>query len=449
MQILQTIWTALTTENEILISIIRIPFVFIEIYLEMLLFHSFFNITSSTKNKILYVFSISTISIIFSTFIPNPYYSIINLFLLPLFIWFFFKTNFIKSIFSSILPMVIIVILESVYIKFFYFVFNINLNSITLIPIYRLSITIIIYISIFIIYKLIKSFHIILNILDNINTSTKIIIIINVCFGIITILIQFYLVGFYLKSLSALITILSLISLIGYFILSLFTFTRITKLELTKIDLEQQREHNRILKLAQDDLHGFRHDFANIMCTIGGYVQAKDMKGLSIYYSEIQKDIQKVNNLSSLDPQVINHPAIFTLIASKYDKASELGITMNINCFLDLNKLNMKIYEFTRILGILLDNAIEASKECEDKTINLEIRKDTSRNRQILLIENTYKNKEIDTEKIYEKNYSTKDGNTGLGLWEVRQILKKNNNLNLFTSKDDTYFKQQLEMYNN
>ena len=33
-----------------------------------------------------------------------------------------------------------------------------------------------------------------------------------------------------------------------------------------------------------------------------------------------------------------------------------------------------------------------------------------------------------DLDKIYEKGYSSKPNNTGLGLWEVRQIMKKNNN---------------------
>ena len=97
--------------------------------------------------------------------------------------------------------------------------------------------------------------------------------------------------------------------------------------------------------------------------------------------------------------------------------------------------------------GILMDNAIEAANECEEKIINVYIRKDHKANRQVLVIENTYKDKEVDTEKIYEKGFSSKPHNTGLGLWEVRQILKKHNNLNLFTSKDDKLFKQQLEIY--
>lgn len=107
----------------------------------------------------------------------------------------------------------------------------------------------------------------------------------------------------------------------------------------------------------------------------------------------------------------------------------------------------MKIYEFARILGILLDNSIEASKDCEQKIINITFRDDTKNKRQLIIIENTYTNKNIDTEKIFEKGMSGKKDHTGLGLWEVRKIIKKNNNANLYTSKTDKFFSQQLELY--
>lgn len=102
--------------------------------------------------------------------------------------------------------------------------------------------------------------------------------------------------------------------------------------------------------------------------------------------------------------------------------------------------------------GILMDNAIEAASQCQDKIIHLTIRKDFKSPRQLLIIENTYLNKNIDTEKIFEKGYTTKQNdrrNHGLGLWKVRQILTKSKNLNLFTTKDNKYFKQQLEIYKN
>ena len=104
----------------------------------------------------------------------------------------------------------------------------------------------------------------------------------------------------------------------------------------------------------------------------------------------------------------------------------------------------MSLQEF---YGILLDNSIEAANECTEKIINVSIKNDEKNSRQLLIVENTYINKDVDTDKIYEKGFSTKPNNTGLGLWEVRQILKKNNNLNLFTSKDEKFFKQQLEIY--
>ena len=104
---------------------------------------------------------------------------------------------------------------------------------------------------------------------------------------------------------------------------------------------------------------------------------------------------------------------------------------------LDLNDLKMKIYEFARILGILLDNAIEASKECEEKIINITFRNDTRNDRQFIIIENTYTNKDINTDEIFTKGFTGKDG----------KIIKKNKNSNLFTTKTDKFFTQQLELY--
>ena len=107
----------------------------------------------------------------------------------------------------------------------------------------------------------------------------------------------------------------------------------------------------------------------------------------------------------------------------------------------------MPIYEFTRILGILLDNAIDASKECTEKIINISFRKYNSKHCQIISVENTYTDKNVNIDKIFEKGISSKENHSGLGLWEIRQILKKHNNINLHTTKNDKYFTQQLEIY--
>lgn len=448
MEILNNIWTALTTQNDFLTRIIVIPITFIENYLNMLIFSTLLNISTTKKQRIGYTLVLSIIGTTFNIFIPNPYRSFINLALILVCVKLFFKTNILKTILSTIVPILIVVLCESIITKVYSSLIDFNSLVLISIPLYRLIISLSIQVLVLIFYLIVKYFKVQISSWDIISPKSRNIFVLNLILATISIITQFLITGFYLEKLPVYIVVFSNISLISYFLLSIYSLIKTAKLELTSLNLEQEKEANRILKASQDELHGFRHDFSNIMCTIGGYVLVSDMDGLKNYYFQIQKDINKLTTLGALNPNTINNPAVFILISAKYSRALELGIEMNINVFLDLNTLNMKIYEFTRALGILLDNAIEAARECDQKIINLEIRKDTARNRQLLLIENTYTNKDIDTEKIYEKNYSTKSGNSGLGLWEVRKILKRNTNLNLFTSKNEKFFRQELEMYN-
>ena len=71
------------------------------------------------------------------------------------------------------------------------------------------------------------------------------------------------------------------------------------------------------------------------------------------------------------------------MLTSKYHEASAKGIDVNIYYLLDLNDLHMGIYEFARILGILLDNAIEAAETSKEKVIYISFGKDTKNNRNI------------------------------------------------------------------
>lgn len=240
------------------------------------------------------------------------------------------------------------------------------------------------------------------------------------------------------------VTISSLLISIALVFYSVFQTKDIKK---KNEELNELKSYNNTLVEMNDNVRCFKHDFSNIIQALGGYIQTDDMQGLKKYYSQLLTDCQTVNNLNILNPNIINNPAIYSLLTSKYQKASSEGINFNIYVFHDISKLKMDTYKFTRILGILLDNAIEATRECEEKKIDFTFRLDPKVSRQLLVVENTYKDKNIDTEKIYEKSYSTKPNNTGLGLWEVRKILKKYKNLNLFTEKNDKYFKQQLEIY--
>lgn len=196
-----------------------------------------------------------------------------------------------------------------------------------------------------------------------------------------------------------------------------------------------------------ESVSAFKHDFDNIITTIGGYIRTNDMAGLKDYYLELEKECQKINNLHLLNPDLIKNSGVHNLLTKKYEIADAKGIKMNFTFLLDFTTLKMKIYEFSRILGILLDNAIEASTECDDKIVNLSFKDDFKNHRQLITIENTYKEKNVDIDKIFKKGISGKDNHTGLGLWEVRKLVKKNSNVNLYTTKNSIFFIQQLEIY--
>lgn len=447
MEILNTIWTALTTENEMLTNILFMPFMFIEMLITMLLFLTILKIVSTKKQKISYVFILSIIGNLTNTFVPKPYNTSINVLICLVSIMCIFKLKFFKALMAVIIPNIIFVIVSIILHNIFIALFNLPTILLATIPIYKISFSLMTYLIIYLLYRFLKSSHINISLIDNMKRKNSFILTINFIIGIIAIGIQSYISALYSDLLPFYVSLIDISILLIYFIFSLYSLNRTNQLEITTRELEQSRQYNKTLEILHDNIRGFKHDFSNIMTTIGGYVQTGDLEKLRNYYNGLQADCNTINNLNILSPSVINEPAIYSLLTNKYHLAESKGITVNLEIFIDLRELRIKVYEFTRILGILMDNAIEAAKECDKKIINVAIRKDFHSERQLLIIENTYMNKDIDTEKIYEKGYSTKEHNTGIGLWEVREILKKNENLNLFTSKNEEFFSQQLEIY--
>ncbi len=447
MEFLNNIWIAISTPNEGLLNILLIPAGIIENLLIMYLFISILGISASKKQKITYVILMSCISLVSMYFIPTPYNLFINYFTMILTAYLVFKITFLKSSISIVVSALIFNLVGGLILNPFITLLNISSDDLLVIPIYRISYILLMYVSVIAIILIIRYRSFKLLFLEDLDNKNKAIIFINLIIGIFTLIVQLLITFYYVNTLPIIVTFLSFLSLLAYFIISIYTLTRIMKLTLTTRKLQSAEEYNNTLRILHDNVRGFKHDFDNIVTTIGGFIRTNDMKGLEQYYLQLEDDCQRVNNLYILNPEVVNNDGIYNLLTKKYYEADSKDIKVNITFLLDLSKLNMKIYEFARILGILLDNAIEASSECEEKLINLTFREDTNNSRQLIIIENTYKDKSVDTEKIFEKGVSGKQEHTGLGLWEVRKIIKKNKNINLFTTKNERLFIQQLEIY--
>ena len=448
MEVWNNIWTALSTPNEGLTRIMMFFCSFVEAYILLLLFCYTLNISRNKKQTLVYILVSVIGSYMTRIFIPEPFNEFINYVILFLMVHFTFKLNVLKTFLALLIPLIFFALIGTLVLNPLLKIINIEYSIAQNIPVYRFGYVIVSYLiaSLFIIF--LKHKNIYLQILDDLDKKAKKVLLSNFILGILVFCIQAIIISFYSSNLPIIISFLSFISLLAYFIISIYSITKVTQLTQTKKQLQNAEEYNKTLQILHDNIRGFKHDYDNTVAAIGGYIKTNDMEGLKQYYSQLEDECLKVNRMYMLNPNIINNPGIYSLLTTKYNEAEELTIKMNITVLWDLSKINMKIYEFTKIFGILIDNAIDAAKESEEKIINVTFKDDEKNNMQYLKIENSYADKNVDLDAIFEKGKTSKENHTGLGLWEIRKILKANNNLNLHTTKDNKYFSQQFEIYN-
>lgn len=223
----------------------------------------------------------------------------------------------------------------------------------------------------------------------------------------------------------------------------------ILKIKDQNLRIEELKLSNKTLSIEDETLRCFRHDFLNFVQALDGYTQNNDIVGIRKMNKEILRECEELHNIETLNSKTIGDAGIYNILAQKYCIAKNENITMNIEVLMNISEAKISNYQLCKILSILLDNAIEAAKECDEKVINVKFVNDLNNNKRLIIIENSYNRIDIDINKIFEKGYSTKKNNKdhGLGLWNVRKILNTTENLNLFTTKDKL-FSQQLEIYN-
>lgn len=440
-----------TTENQTLIFIIKILTTILEGFFFYKNTALLFNIKSSRKDKTLFVSFLvivgAVINLIMLNYINVLVKDIINIISLLFALHYILKVPVKNSIFTLMVIYLEAFLSGGLAQIILINILKINLDILMSIPVYYFLVCVLSsLIWLFFIYVL----QVILKYKKHLHSyilkiSLKHIIIINSVLGIITLTLEAYLLAVYTDIISIELTIIIIFTLLIYFFISMYSIIRTHTLEKTKKDLENEKLYNKTLNLLHDNIRCFKHDFDNIVQSIGGYISVDDMKGLREYYKSLLNDCKLTNNLNVLNPETINNPSIYSLLTNKYYVATQKNIKMTFSVFTDLSKINFNIYEFTRMLGILLDNAIEAAEESEEKLIEIDFH--STPKKQLFIIKNTCKDLNIPTTKIFEKGYSTKERNSGIGLWKVHTILSKNTDADLFTTISDNMFSQQLEIF--
>lgn len=447
MEILNNLWMAISTPNEVLMNIIAVPAVAIESFLMLSLATAISTINLSLKKTLIFIFLSTLAGLTTISCLPAAVNICINYLCMIILLKIICNISILNSIFSIVIAALISNIIGVLTLNPYITLLNISSQELSSILLYRIPYISIMYILTSLVVLLIRNRHFKITFVDDIDKKTKFIIFLNMLLGIINISVQTFIAVYYIDTLPVFITFLSFISLIAYFSISIYSINKMFKLILTTRKLESAESYNNTLRILHDNVRGFKHDFDNIVTTVGGYIKTNDIEGLKVYYEQLEDDCQKVNNLYLLNPEVINNDGIYNLLTKKYYEAESKGIKVNMTFLLDLSTLNMKIYEFARILGILLDNAIEAASECDNKVINLTFRNDFKNSVQLIIIENTYNDKDLNMDKIFEKGVSGKENHTGLGLWEVKKLVNKNSNVKLISKAQNGLFTQQLEIY--
>lgn len=134
-----------------------------------------------------------------------------------------------------------------------------------------------------------------------------------------------------------------------------------------------------------------------------------------------------------------------------YKMASIKGNDVNFRTIIsdkmydEFNNLDTKIYyKVCKIMGILIDNAVEASINSKEKTLLIYIYEQCNGN-IVISIENSY-NSLLDIHDINKKGYSTKGKNRGLGLFIANRTIEEEKLLRLRQYVFDTTFISELKI---
>ncbi|MDH6363735.1 two-component system sensor histidine kinase AgrC [Enterococcus sp. PF1-24] len=206
----------------------------------------------------------------------------------------------------------------------------------------------------------------------------------------------------------------------------------------------QQTAYLQKLETIQQDLRKVQHDYKNVALGAYAKVEAGDMTAAQEYIAtqmlqvddKLQLNIQQINQL--INVQVVE---LKTLIMTKIMEAEKQDVVLSVEVLEPVNQIPMEIVDLLRCGGIILDNAIEAAAKEENKQVTVLLLKENDRLTFVVKNSSTYN---LDMQRIWTEGYSTKGGNRGLGLANLREILGRYPNVVLETRREEKNFIQVL-----
>ncbi|WP_142382625.1 quorum-sensing sensor histidine kinase AgrC, partial [Staphylococcus succinus] len=216
-------------------------------------------------------------------------------------------------------------------------------------------------------------------------------------------------------------------------------------------EIENYYKYTLQIENINNEMRKFRHDYVNILSTMSEFIRESDMDGLKKYFNEeilpmqdsMQMNTIKINGIENLKVREIKG-----LLTTKILQAQEKSIRISIEVPEPIERIDMPIINLSRVIGIVLDNAIEASEKIEDDPlIRIAFIKDNDDSVMFIVMNKCEPNMpRIHT--LFQENFSTKGKNRGLGLSTLKELTDATSNVLLDTTIDNDYFIQKVEILN-
>ena len=199
-----------------------------------------------------------------------------------------------------------------------------------------------------------------------------------------------------------------------------------------KTEINQLAEELTGVKLYAEALRAQSHEFMNKLHVILGLVHLRRYEKLADFINQISDHIE--NEVGYIISK-IKDPALAGFILGKMSYARELGAELSFTGegVLPEPFSPEMTHEIITILGNLIDNALEALTEQDNKKLTVHFEYDET-NLLMEVADNGPGIKNEIVEEIFTKGFSTKGNNRGIGLFLIKRSLEKlHGDIELFT----------------
>ena len=213
-----------------------------------------------------------------------------------------------------------------------------------------------------------------------------------------------------------------------------------------EIQLQNLSNYSQQVEGLYQEIRSFRHDYANILSSLKIGIDQKDINLVSQVYDSVLKNSGEKLKGKRFDVahlRNINDLALKSLLLSKLSEAQNLSVPVSLEISEQFSIKNMEQIDFLTITSILLDNAIESAAEGGIAVCFLE---DREWNKLVMIVKNSTLEREIELRDIFKRDNSSKGVGRGIGLANVRRILKSYPNVCLKTTSKNYVFTQILEI---